>query len=227
MSAERSHRHEVGNAPQPVALLVDRDDDTRAMYGEYLRASGYSIEEAADGREALARALAQPPAVVITEISLPGMSGIDLCHLLRRDHATRRVPIIVVTASGLEKERLQARAAGSAAVLPKPCLPDQLVSEIQRALSGADEPRAPEPPPPAAHTARALARRHARYETTVPPLVPPMLVCPACDLALRYVHSNVGGVNEKHREQWDTFTCPAGCGTFEFRHRTRRVQRVG
>jgi hypothetical protein len=56
--------------------------------------------------------------------------------------------------------------------------------------------------------------------------VPPPLVCPACDRALQYVRSHVGGVSERLPEQWDYYTCHGACGTFQYRQRTRRVRRV-
>jgi len=67
----------------PLALLVDRDVDTRKMYAEYLRLSVCDIDEADDGREALAMAIAHHPDVIITETRLPGINGFDLCRLLR------------------------------------------------------------------------------------------------------------------------------------------------
>ena len=71
-------------AGQRVALLVDGDADTRSMYAEYLRLSStWLVEEATDGREALAKAIRQCPTVVVTETRLPGMSGFDLCQILR------------------------------------------------------------------------------------------------------------------------------------------------
>src|SRR5581483_11966846 len=81
----------------PAALLVDRDADTRRMYAEYLRLGHWTIAEASDGREALAKAIATSPDVIVTETRLPGINGYDLCALLRRDSVTRTIPIVVVT----------------------------------------------------------------------------------------------------------------------------------
>src|SRR5690349_114225 len=63
--------------PAPLALLVDRDLDTRRMYAEYLRLSGCAVEEAEDGREALAKAISHHPNVIVTETRLPGINGFD------------------------------------------------------------------------------------------------------------------------------------------------------
>jgi hypothetical protein len=71
-----------------------------------------------------------------------------------------------------------------------------------------------------------LSRAHTRHDTTAPPMAPPTLVCPACDSQLRYLRSHVGGVSSRHSEQWDYFECLVGCGTFQYRQRTRKLRRV-
>ena len=90
-------------APRPaeskVALLVDRDEDTRQMYAEFLEPCGWTIEQAADGGDALAKVLAHRPSVVVTETRLPVVDGFELCERLRREPSTQSIPIIVVTAS--------------------------------------------------------------------------------------------------------------------------------
>jgi CheY-like chemotaxis protein len=77
------------------ALVVERDADTRQMYGEFLRRSFCEIEEAEHGREALAKALARLPDDIVTETRLPGITGYELCRLLRQDALTRSTPIVV------------------------------------------------------------------------------------------------------------------------------------
>ncbi|HZT76170.1 MAG TPA: response regulator [Vicinamibacterales bacterium] len=64
--------------------MIDRDADTRQMYSEFLR-TRCDVEEAADGREALAKALMRHPDVIVTETRLPGINGFELCRLLRHD----------------------------------------------------------------------------------------------------------------------------------------------
>jgi CheY-like chemotaxis protein len=117
------------------ALLVDRDADTRLLYAEYLRQSAYEVEEAEDGREALAKAIARVPSVIVSETRLPGMSGYDLCRVLRSDLSTEFVPIVVVTGDAGPSDLKRAEDAGADTVLVKPCLPDRLGVEIQRLLA--------------------------------------------------------------------------------------------
>ena len=203
-------------AGQRVALLVDGDADTRRMYAEYLRlSSAWLVEEAADGREALAKAISRCPAVVVTETRLPGMSGFDLCQILRSDHLTARVSIIVVTGDALENDIRRARMSGADTVLVKPCLPERLCAEIERVVA-----RGAEAGDGHASTSVSRSDTDPRY------FAPPAALCPACDGRMRYLRSHMGGVGSRVREQWDYFECTSGCGTFQYRQRTRKLRKV-
>jgi len=232
-----------GSAAPMSALLADRDDDTRQMYGGFLRALSVDLDEASDGREALAKALARPYDVVVTDTRLPGINGYELCQLLRRDVATKATPIIVVTAEAFATNIERARRAGADKVLVKPCLPDQLLMEMRRLVGRSRELRQQSQQirarlatqlsasqalhsPRDATGRRALSRLFSREVTTTPPALPPTLVCPMCDQPLQYRTSHVGGVSERHREQWDYFECPNGCGDFQYRQRTRKLRKV-
>jgi CheY-like chemotaxis protein len=228
-----------------LALLADRDADTRMMYGEYLRQLTYEIDEAEDGREALAKATSLHPSVIVTETRLPGISGFELCRLLRDDPVTLSIPIIVVTGDASAKGVGLAEAAGADVVLVKPCLPERLAAEMRRVLSQSYELRARGRAVQANLAAQVtksnelIARSHAnarrvmlshthqRRDTTGPMMPPPALICPACLQPLGYVKSHIGGVSERYREQWDYFECARGCGTFQYRPRTRKVRRLG
>ena len=225
------------------ALLADRDDDTRRMYGAFLRSLAIDVDEASDGREALAKALARPYDVVITDTRLPGINGYELCQLLRRDVATKATPIIVVTAEAFATNIERARKSGADQVLVKPCVPDQLLMEMRRLVGRSKQLRHQSQQirarlatqltasqalhaPRDATGRRALSRLFSREVTTTPPELPPTLVCPMCDQPLQYRASHVGGVSERHREQWDYFECPNGCGDFQYRQRTRKLRKV-
>ena len=224
----------------PLTLLVDRDVDTRRMYAEFLKLSACSIEEAEDGREALAKALTACPDVIVTETRLPGMDGYELCRLLRADPATHDIPIVFVTSAALEGEVRRAALVGADAVLFKPCLPETLYSEMIRLLRDPADLReharaarvnsdGPEQrlATSRAHTRRmTLSRAHVRQQTAAPPSPPPSLMCPSCDHTLSYTNSHIGGVNARTAEQWDYYECPRGCGIFQYRQRTRKLRRV-
>ena len=228
-----------------VALLVDRDKDTRQMYAEYLKLGNWRVDEASDGREALAKAIALHPDIVITETRLPGIDGITLCGLLRRDVATNTIPVVFVTGDAYPADIERAMEAGGDLVLTKPCLPEDLLSRLHvvleasqalRTKSAAVRSNALERLARAedvlsrsvdtVHRHLTLKKAHRRGDTINPPIAPPTLVCPLCDTPLAYRRSHVGGVSSKHSEQWDYFECEAGCGTFQYRARTRKLRKV-
>ena len=72
----------------PIALIVDRDADTRSMYADYLRLESRDSEEAADGRDAFVKALTRRHDVIVTETRLRFISGYDLCRLLKHHRTT-------------------------------------------------------------------------------------------------------------------------------------------
>jgi CheY-like chemotaxis protein len=229
--------------PLPLALLADGDADSRAMYAQSLKLSRWVVEEASDGREALAVALTRRPDLIITDTHLPGISGLDLCAILRRDLATRSTPIVLVTSDALAPDLERARIAGATTVLVKPCLPDTLLAEADtlilqsrslRACSVAARQKIAGPLATSdrliekSHAAsrRIMSRSYQRGETDLPPSAPPSLVCPSCDQVLDYRSSQLGGVSARNAEQWDYFVCSTGCGTFQYRQRTRKLRRV-
>jgi CheY-like chemotaxis protein len=221
-----------------VVLFAEADNDTRTLYHHSATQAGWDVVAAGDGRDALVKALIRPPAVVVTELSLPLLDGFDLCEILRRDQATANIPILVVTAEARSDHLARVRRAGANGVLVKPVTADVVLDEMRRLVNAArvtadgnalgkdtaaaEATSAPvdAPQPPRRRRRTGIAR-----ETTAPPAVPPLLVCPVCDGPLEYEKSHVGGVSEQQREQWDHYLC-ASCGAFQYRHRTRKLRRV-
>ncbi len=121
-------------ADAPLVLLVEDDRDTREMYSEYLTYSGLRVTEASSGRGALERASEQTPDVVVTDIAMPEMDGLELSRRLRASPPTRHVPIIAVSGNATPR----ARDAGCDVVVEKPCTPDRLLHIIEDVL---DRPR--------------------------------------------------------------------------------------
>jgi len=215
-------------------LLVDSDGESRAGYRACFECSGYEVIEAADGREALIKALDRPPSLVVTDAALPFLDGCALCDILRRDHATAGVRMLVLAASTRPRDADRARAAGAHRVLMKPATPEQVLVEAQRLLTDTSvaggTPLVASPaavdvagaPPPRTR----LSKSFARFVTTTPPASPPLMICPSCDRPLMYEYSNIGGVSARYPEQWDQLVCPGSCGTFQYRHRTRTIRRT-
>jgi CheY-like chemotaxis protein len=227
--------------PLPLVLIAEADADTLMMYADNLRLAGWSVIEASDGRDALAMALNRRPDLIISASRLPGISGHELCGLLRRDLATRHTPITLLASEGLGRELERARSVGASSVLVKPCVPDVVRQEAVRLLAEAqslqDQAGGGGLAPTSLSTTiaqadgssrprRSLSRAHQRGPTELPPSTPPELICPSCDRALDYKSSQVGGVSARNAEQWDYFECVGGCGAFQYRHRTRKLRKV-
>ena len=210
-------------------LIADADADTRALYEDLLTLAGYEVVAAIDGRDALVKAFSEQPMLVITETHLPIIDGFSLCGLLRRDSATRRVPILVVTTETRIGTMQRAHFVGADAVLNKPAEPDAILAEVRCLLeqAGRSCQAIHDVLSPAREGKRPCqAKVHVREQTTTPSEQPPSLLCPICDRPLRYEYSHVGGVSRRHAEQWDAYLCGAGCGQFEYRHRTRKLRRI-
>jgi CheY-like chemotaxis protein len=216
--------------PSSLILVVDPDPDTRAMYVTGLALSGWIADGVTDGREALAKAISCRPAAIVTETRVPRLDGFELCRLLRSDPDTQHLPILVVTSDAGERLIAAAEEAGADRVLIKPCLPDELARAIGAAVNTVRDKQSARvvTADGAAGTSKpsSQSKQYQRGETTMPPSSPPGLVCPRCDRPLTYQKSYVGGVSAKHREQWDNFECPSGCGQFQYRQRTRKLRDV-
>jgi CheY-like chemotaxis protein len=216
----------------PRVLIADADPDTRTMYRQCLEAHGYTVDEAVDGPSALVGALSAPLHLVITDARLPIFDGFALCGVLRDDEATRTVPMIVITSGATACANDCSDMSGANVVFQKPVPLDSLLSEIARLLTEPIEQRLDNGATGSvAHLDDGTRRRSLRKSwarrhcvTTSPPAAPPALRCRLCDEPLAYCRSFVGGVNARRREQWDEYSCPSGCATFEYRHRSRSVR---
>jgi CheY-like chemotaxis protein len=102
---------------------------------DVLHASGYRVVEAETAEDGLRMAAEQPPALILMDIQLPGMSGIEALQRLRADSATRAIPVIAVTASAMTQDRRQILAAGFDGYQPKPISVKGLVQTVREMLS--------------------------------------------------------------------------------------------
>lgn len=218
--------------PPRRVLVADPDADARDLYCTALRIQGCETFEAADGRDALTKALVRPPSVVVTELRLPLIDGAGLCEILRKDRSTATVPIVVVTGETRPTELERARRAGADLLLAKPTLAETLLVELDRLIGSGGQREAAHraadrstPQPAMSERRRPMAKAHSRFVTSAPPSAPPSLTCPSCDAVLKYEQSYIGGVSVRHPEQWDYFTCDR-CGLFQYRHRTRKLRHL-
>jgi CheY-like chemotaxis protein len=119
----------------PLILVVDDYEDAREMYAEYLRFCGFRVAEARNGNEALEQAFTLMPALILMDLSLPGMDGWEATRQLKADKRTRHIPVVALTGHALAGASEGAKKAGCDSFVTKPCLPDDLVVEVRRMLS--------------------------------------------------------------------------------------------
>jgi DNA-binding response OmpR family regulator len=124
------------DAPQRI-LVVDDDATIAEVVERYLRREGYDVETVGDGRVALDRALADPPDLVVLDLMLPGMDGLDVCRRLR---ALAPVPVIMLTARGEESDRVVGLELGADDYVAKPFSPKELVARVRAVLRRATSP---------------------------------------------------------------------------------------
>jgi CheY-like chemotaxis protein len=99
-------------------LVADDDARLAELISRYLIMEGYEVETVADGLAAVERATAEPPDLVILDIMMPGIDGLEACRRIRANLATADLPVLVVSALG--EEEATARRAGASATLKKP-----------------------------------------------------------------------------------------------------------
>jgi CheY-like chemotaxis protein len=125
----------VSSGPSvPMILVVDDTLDARELYAEYLRIAGLRAEVAEDGYDAVAKATALRPSVIIMDLAMPRMDGWEATRRLKANPATRDIPIIALTGHVIERSRERAIEAGADGYLTKPCFPDSLLAEVQRVM---------------------------------------------------------------------------------------------
>lgn len=101
-------------------MVVEDNDLNRKLFCDVLRANGYEVEPVADGNAVIETARRVAPDLIIMDIQLPGMSGVDLIEAAKRDRALRAIPVLAVTAFAAKGDEERIRAAGAAGYLAKP-----------------------------------------------------------------------------------------------------------
>ena len=115
-------------------LIVEDDRDIAALIAHYVEKAGNTAEIAADGGRALVLARDTPPDLIILDVMLPGLNGLDVCKALRAGPATSAVPIIMLTARGEESERIAGLDVGADDYVVKPFSPNELMARVRALL---------------------------------------------------------------------------------------------
>src|SRR5688572_9420918 len=112
-------------------LVAEDDRDIADLIVHYLQKAGWSTHVTASGDEALAHARRQPVDLVVLDVMLPGLSGLEVCRALRAEKTTAGIPIIIVTARAEETDRIVGLEIGADDYLSKPFSPNELVARIR------------------------------------------------------------------------------------------------
>jgi len=118
-------------AGQPRVLVVDDDPHLREVVGFALAQAGFSVEEAADGRAALESFRRRPPALLVLDVMMPELDGLEVCRAVRRDS---RVPIIFLSSRDEEVDRILGLELGGDDYVSKPFSPRELVARVKAVL---------------------------------------------------------------------------------------------
>jgi len=128
---------------KPKILIVDDEPDALEVLGFKLKEAGYAPLFAKDGARAILIARDERPALIVLDLMLPEVDGLEVCKILRRDPATAAIPIVMLTARAAEMDRVIGLEIGADDYVTKPFSPRELVLRIKKQLARAkssDEP---------------------------------------------------------------------------------------
>ena len=114
---------------KPTIMVADDDAELLKEASEVLRTAGFKVVEATDGQEALQEALSRKVDLIVMDVSMPEVSGVEACHCLKAMPKTKKIPVILTVSKKDPAARaLSERTHGSQRILRKPFSPDELVS---------------------------------------------------------------------------------------------------
>lgn len=116
-------------------LLADDEEDVRTIVKLYLEGEGYDVVSAFDGLEAISLAEAESPDMILLDVMMPVMSGIEVARRLKANKATAQIPIVMLSAASQADSIKQGLAAGAADYIVKPFQPSKLGEIVQKMLA--------------------------------------------------------------------------------------------
>ncbi len=115
-------------------MTVDDSASVRQMVSFTLKEAGYETIEACDGRDALSKSSGVTLHMVVTDLNMPNMDGIELIRQLRASAAHKFVPIIMLTTESQNEKKMEGKSAGATGWIVKPFKPEQLVSVVKKVI---------------------------------------------------------------------------------------------
>jgi two-component system phosphate regulon response regulator PhoB len=122
-------------------LVAEDEEDVLNLVAANLKAAGYQVLRAEDGESALEQARSALPALVILDLMLPGMSGLEVCKVLKSETSTRNIPVLMLTAKAEEVDRIVGLELGADDYVTKPFSPRELVLRVRSILKRASAPQ--------------------------------------------------------------------------------------
>jgi two-component system, chemotaxis family, chemotaxis protein CheY len=113
-------------------MTVDDSASVRQMVAFALRTAGYDVIEAVDGKDALAKLQGRQVSMVVTDLNMPNMDGIELTRVLRNDASHSSTPVIMLSTESQDARKQEGRAAGASGWIVKPFRPEQLVAVVKK-----------------------------------------------------------------------------------------------
>ena len=120
---------------ETTILLVEDNEDNQEIYRIILTHHGYAVLQAWDGECGVAMAREHGPDLILMDLTMPVVDGIEATRMLKEDPVTATIPVIALTAHATEEDRTAAEAAGCESFLSKPVAPRQVAEEVRRVLA--------------------------------------------------------------------------------------------
>ncbi len=124
----------------PIILVVDDYSDNRTLLSAWLRTKGYNVVEAKDGKEGVLQANQSKPDLILMDLAMPEMDGVEATRQIRQRNMLSRTPIFAISAYATHEVKADALAAGCAEVFAKPLDLDSLLGKIRSTLGHRNQP---------------------------------------------------------------------------------------
>lgn len=141
-------------------LVIEDDEDIQELVNYNLTKEGYQTTCVTSGEEGLRTAKAKLPNLVVLDLMLPGIDGLEICKLIKADPKTQHIPIVMLTAKGEESDVVTGLELGAEDYITKPFSPKVLVARIRTILRRKAKPAAPEDAPVSIHELTIHPGRH-------------------------------------------------------------------
>ena len=127
--------------PEEKITIIEDEEDIRHLICYNLEKTGYTVNEHESGEQGLAGIKADPPDLVLLDLMLPGMDGMEVCRQLKKDAVTRAIPVIMISAKGEESDIISGLELGAEDYISKPFSPKILLARIRTVMRRAAQPQ--------------------------------------------------------------------------------------